>query len=181
MGAQQGASATRGPILPRLRAWNRGTGTTYRPTGIEAIQQVGFETLSLGDRSATFRTTWADGPSIPAESRYLTVCQVPALPCIRWAMFLRNKRTPCFYCFRGHDDMKWEYLVLVVKSTGEGRWTGYLLGSGEDRDVNYVGTFGLVELLNEIGADGWELISRTASNAREYVYSWEFTFKRQAA
>jgi len=78
--------------------------------------------------------------------------------------------------------MGWEYAHLSAGFDGPSQqWTLVLRVPGREIEKSVATGIGWIsDVLNELGKDGWELVSRvaTGTGGNTFVTGWQFIFKR---
>jgi len=81
--------------------------------------------------------------------------------------------------------MGWEYAHLSAGFDGPSQvWTLTLRVPGRETERRTATGIGWIsEILNELGKDGWELVSRvsTGTGGNAFVTGWQFILKRPTA
>jgi hypothetical protein len=78
----------------------------------------------------------------------------------------------------------WEYAhVSAGFDGGTQKWTVTMRVPGRDMEKRSAAGVGWIsEILNELGHEGWEMITRdaTGTSGNDFVTGWQFIFKRPA-
>jgi hypothetical protein len=84
----------------------------------------------------------------------------------------------------GKTMIRWEYAHLSAGFDGATQqWTVTMRVPGRDIEKRLVTGVGWIsQILNELGHDGWEMVSRdaTGTSGNDFVTGWQFILKRPA-
>jgi hypothetical protein len=84
----------------------------------------------------------------------------------------------------GSTMIRWEYAHLSAGFDGvTQQWTVTMRVPGRDIEKRLVTGVGWIsQILNELGHEGWEMVSRdaTGTSGKDFVTGWQFILKRPA-